>query len=114
MYRLLASGTMLGLFLQVVPITCLVGIVYAVIRYRHIKKRGCAVVWGTEIIVPVAIAIPVVIAALTWMMFSQILWVGGYGDHCCAFMFHYLVNTFAPGCLEQHGSINGSIYRGFI
>lgn len=61
MYRLLASGTMLGLCLQVVPITCLVGIVYAVIRYRHIKKRGCAVVWGTEIIVPVAIAIPVVI-----------------------------------------------------
>ena len=61
MYRLLASGTMLGLFLQVVPITCLVGIVYAVIRYRHIKKRGCAVAWGTEIIVSVAIAIPVVI-----------------------------------------------------
>lgn len=61
MYRLLASGTMLGLCLQVVSITCLVGIVYAVIRYRHIKKRGCAVAWGTEIIVSVAIAIPVVI-----------------------------------------------------
>lgn len=40
--------------------------------------------------------------------------VSGYSDRCCAFMFHYLVNTFAPGCLEQHGSINGSIYRGFI
>lgn len=40
--------------------------------------------------------------------------VSGYGDRCCAFMFHYLVNTFAPGCLEQHGPINGSIYRGFI
>ena len=49
-YRTMMSGSILGLFLQVVPITCLVGVIYAAIRYTVIKKQSYAVVWSCEII----------------------------------------------------------------
>lgn len=48
-YQTMMSGSILGLFLQVVPITCLVGVIYAVIRYAVIKKQSCTVVWSSEI-----------------------------------------------------------------
>ncbi len=48
-YQTMMSGSILGLFLQVVPITCLVGIIYAVIRYAAIKKKSCSIVWSSEI-----------------------------------------------------------------
>lgn len=41
-YNLLNTGTVFSLFLQVVPITLAVGIVYAVLRCIHIKKQGHA------------------------------------------------------------------------
>lgn len=50
MYQLLVSGGVVGLFLQVVPITCLVGIIYAVYRCIHIKKQQLSVKWGIEIL----------------------------------------------------------------
>lgn len=50
MYQLLVSGGVVGLFLQVVPITCLVGVIYAVYRYIHIKKRKTSVKWSKEIL----------------------------------------------------------------
>lgn len=37
-YKLMMSGTLLGQFMQIVPITCLVGIVYAVFRFAKIKS----------------------------------------------------------------------------
>lgn len=49
MYELMMSGTVVGLFFQVVPITCLVGGVYAVFRYIRIRKQGLSVAWGIEI-----------------------------------------------------------------
>lgn len=49
MYEWMMSDSMFGLFLQVVPITCLVGLIYALLRYRCIKRRGWGVVWGTEL-----------------------------------------------------------------
>lgn len=49
MYQLLVSGGVLGLFLQVVPITCLVGFIYAVYRCLRIKKQQISVVWRNEI-----------------------------------------------------------------
>ncbi len=49
LYGLLSSGSVLSLFLQVIPITLLVGIVYAVYRYVRIKRRIITVSWGTEI-----------------------------------------------------------------
>lgn len=50
MYQLLVSGGVVGLFLQVVPITCLVGVIYAVYRYIRIKKRNTSVKWSIEIL----------------------------------------------------------------
>ena len=50
MYELMMSGTVVGLFFQVVPITCLVGVIYAVYRCIKIKKYGISFIWGTEII----------------------------------------------------------------
>ena len=50
MYQLLMSGGVVGLFLQVVPITCFVGIAYAVYRCIRIKKQRISVKWGTEIL----------------------------------------------------------------
>lgn len=49
LYSLLNSGSVLSLFLQVIPITLLVGVIYAVYRCVHIKKYGNTVSWGTEI-----------------------------------------------------------------
>lgn len=49
MYQLLISGSVVGLFFQVVPITCLVGVIYAAYRCIKIKKHGISFVWGTEI-----------------------------------------------------------------
>lgn len=49
MYELMMSGTVVGLFFQVVPITCLVGVIYAAYRCIKIKKHGISFVWGTEI-----------------------------------------------------------------
>lgn len=49
MYQLLMSGTVWGRFLQVVPMTCVIGIIYAVLRYMHIKKQQLLTVWNIEI-----------------------------------------------------------------
>lgn len=49
LYEIMTSGSLIGLFLQVVPITCLVGLVYAIYRLVKIKKHELPVAWGTEI-----------------------------------------------------------------
>ena len=50
MYQLLVSGEVVGLFLQVVPIACLVGVIYAAYRCIRIKKQQLSVKWGIEIL----------------------------------------------------------------
>lgn len=50
MQRLLLSDSILGMFLQVVPITCLVGLIYAILRIRYIKGKGRVPRWGTEVL----------------------------------------------------------------
>lgn len=49
LYSLLNSGSVLSLFLQVIPITLLAGVIYAVYRCVRIKNHGNTVSWGTEI-----------------------------------------------------------------
>ena len=49
LYSLLNSGSVLSLFLQVIPITLLGGVIYAVYRCVRIKNHGNTVSWGTEI-----------------------------------------------------------------
>ena len=50
MYQLLVSGGVVGLYLQVVPIACLVGVIYAIYRCIRIKKQKISVKWSTEIL----------------------------------------------------------------
>jgi glycopeptide antibiotics resistance protein len=49
LYGLLNSGSILNLFLQVVPITLLIGVIYAAYRCVRIKRHRNTVRWGTEI-----------------------------------------------------------------
>ncbi len=48
-YRMISSGSVLGLFLAVVPITCLVGLIYIAYRLIRIRKDGLTVKWSAEI-----------------------------------------------------------------
>ena len=48
-YMAMQSGSVVGLFLRVLPITLLVGMGYAVYRYIKIKRQGICVVWSSEI-----------------------------------------------------------------
>jgi glycopeptide antibiotics resistance protein len=43
------SGSVFGFFLQVIPITVLVGAVYGIFRWVRVKRRGLTVQWGEEI-----------------------------------------------------------------
>jgi hypothetical protein len=55
---IMASGSILGYFLQVVPITIFVGIVYCVIRLIFIKKKDDHILWGKEIF-PLAVGLSI-------------------------------------------------------
>lgn len=48
-YSIMNSGSVFSLFLQVVPITLLVGVVYAIYRCIRIRKQERTVCWGKEI-----------------------------------------------------------------
>lgn len=49
MYEIMMSGSLMGEFLQVVPIACLVGAVYGLTRYGYIRSRKKQTDPGTEI-----------------------------------------------------------------
>lgn len=44
----MASGTVFGYFLQAVPITIVVGIVYTILRLMYLKRKKCHVAWLSE------------------------------------------------------------------
>lgn len=48
-YALLRDGDVLSLFFEVVPITLLVGVLYALCRLIRLKRRGRPVRWGAEV-----------------------------------------------------------------
>ncbi|OUN97350.1 hypothetical protein B5F98_06380 [Pseudoflavonifractor sp. An44] len=50
MYRLLMSGGVVASFLQVVPITCLVGLIYVLYRVIKIKQQNSGINWKIEIV----------------------------------------------------------------
>ena len=45
----MASATTFGYFLQAVPITIVVGIVYAVLRFVFLKRKNCRIAWLSEV-----------------------------------------------------------------
>lgn len=50
MYQILVSGTTIGLFLQVVPITFILGASYLIWRFIYLKKKQIPVSWGLEMV----------------------------------------------------------------
>ncbi len=50
LYNIMISGSVLGHFLQVVPITCLAGLIYILFRWLHSKKQETPVKWCREIL----------------------------------------------------------------
>lgn len=48
--QIMKSSSILGLFLEVIPITLLVGLIYTVCRVVRIKRQGAQASWSTEII----------------------------------------------------------------
>lgn len=50
MYRLLVSGGVVASFLQVLPITCLVGLIYVLYRGTRINRQGTGIDWKIEVV----------------------------------------------------------------
>ena len=48
--NIMSSGSMVGYFLQVVPITLLVAAVYCIVRFSRLKKEQEAILWGKELL----------------------------------------------------------------
>lgn len=84
------SGSVLSLFLQVIPITLLVGVVYAVYRCVRIRRHGNTVGWGTEILrwlfvcYLTGLVNLILVPADLWMYIWAKICVG-YGDSELAF-----------------------------
>lgn len=50
MYQILVSGTTIGLFLQVVPITVVLGASYLILRLIYLQKKQIPIKWSLEIV----------------------------------------------------------------
>lgn len=50
MYQILVSGTTIGLFLQVVPITVVLGASYPILRLIYLQKKQIPIKWSLEIV----------------------------------------------------------------
>ena len=50
MYQILVSGTTIGLFLQVVPITVVLGAYYLILRLIYLQKKQIPIKWSLEIV----------------------------------------------------------------
>lgn len=47
---IMGSGSIVGYFLQALPIACIAGVVYLVLRLRQAKKSGVQINWPTELL----------------------------------------------------------------
>lgn len=50
MYQILISGSTIGLFLQVVPITVILGTIYLIFRVIYLKRKQISIKWSHEIV----------------------------------------------------------------
>lgn len=50
LYQIMKLGSMLGLLLEVVPITVVVGLGYGIYRTVKRKRQGSSIPWGTELL----------------------------------------------------------------
>ena len=91
MYNLLVSGGVAASFLQVVPITCLVGLIYILCRGIQIKRQGSGINWKIEVIRLLFVCYLTGLLSLTivpsnfWSNFWAIVFVGYSGSELTFF-----------------------------
>ena len=97
LYAVVMSGSLIGIFLQVVPITFLVGLVYAIYRLVKIKKHELPVAWGTEIMRWLFVCY--LTALINLILVPRNLWT---------YIWFYLRNGYSGGELDPlfSGSFN--------
>ena len=94
------SGTILGYFLQALPIACIVGIAFFAIRFAFLKKRKLQIKWKLEILQVIfacylaGLISLVVLPANFWLGFYDGIFFGWWSE---------------MGQVFQLGVVNGSI-----
>lgn len=82
----MASGSTFGYFLQAVPVTLLVGIVYAALRLVYLKRKKRQIVWRPEIMRVLFVCYLcglcslVILPANFWLSFFDGLFLGWWDD----------------------------------
>ena len=102
-YQIMMSGTVLGQFMQVVPITCVVGILYAIWRVIWAKRKKLPVHWGFEIMRCLFVCY------LTGLM-NLVLVPGNLWSH----FFFFLKNGYSAGGLDPMFSGGFNLIPTFI
>lgn len=87
------SGSILGYFLQAVPITIVVGIVYAVLRFLYFRRKKHHIVWVSEIMrllfvcYLTGLCSLVILPANFWLSFFDAIFFGWWEDMGAFFSF---------------------------
>lgn len=109
MYNLLVSGGVAASFLQVVPITCLVGVIYILCRGIQIKRQGSGINWRIEVIRLLFVCYLTGLLSLTivpsnfWSNFWAIVFVGYSGSELTFFDGGF---NFVPSLVKWlHGDL---------
>lgn len=90
---IMGSGSIVGYFLQALPIACLVGLIYFVIRLIHLKKKECQIKWLSEILRLVFVCYLtglislIVLPANFWLYFYDGLFLGWWDEMGQVFRF---------------------------
>lgn len=80
------SGSILGYFLQAVPITILIGIVYLILRFVFLKQKNRRIVWFSEIMrllfvcYLTGLCSLVILPANFWLSFFDAIFFGWWED----------------------------------
>lgn len=87
------SGSILGYFLQAVPITIVVGIVYLILRFAFLKRKNRRIVWFSEIMrllfvcYLTGLCSLVILPANFWLSFFDAIFFGWWEDMGAFFDF---------------------------
>lgn len=87
------SGTILGYFLQVLPIACIVGITFLTIRFALLKKRKLQIKWKLEILQAIfacyltGLISLIVLPANFWLNFYDGIFFGWWDEMGQVFQF---------------------------
>ena len=80
------SGTILGYFLQALPIACIVGIAFFAIRFAFLKKRKLQIKWKLEIL-------QVIFACYLAGLISLVVLPANFGNEFVKMIFASFLNS---------------------